>query len=222
MLSFRYYFWLNRALTVVVVTFGVYLAFAPLLPELRFYVGHNRAYLWVSARLSKHGEAEASPLITPRVSMANSPASVSLPVPEDDTVLITSIDVNAPIVEGETSKALEQGIWHRPKSSTPDKGGNTVLVGHRFLYTSGPKTFYNLDKLKIGDMVTIYWHKIRYDYMVDSILVALPTAMEIEQPTAQPTLTLYTCTPLFTVGKRLVVRAHLLTAITTGLPEGPL
>lgn len=200
--SLRYYIRLNRVLTVVVVSFGLYLACAPLLPELRFYVGHSSLYGWVTSRLSHHGQAKASLLVTPRVSMVSSATSVVLPVPDEDTVVITSIDVHAPIVEGETSKALEQGIWHRPKSSTPDRGGNTVLVGHRFLYTSGPKTFYNLDKLKVGDVVTLFWHKVRYDYIVDSTLVALPTATEIEQPTAQPTLTLYTCTPLFFISKK--------------------
>ena len=68
---------------------------------------------------------------------------------------------------------------------------------------------YHLDKLKVGNTIEVFWAGQRYAYVVDAILITPPTAVEIEQPTSQPTLTIYTCTPLFTVDKRLVVRAHL-------------
>lgn len=208
--SFSRYAKANKILVPLVVVFGLYVAGAPLLPEISYRTRHSSQWQALRRFFGKGGTETAS-FITPRVSMAAAgpAATVVVPIPEENTLVIPDIDVNAAIVEGETSKALELGIWHRPKTSTPDKGGNTVLAGHRFLYTSGPRTFYHLDKLSVGDRVVVYWHKVRYEYIVDSVVVASPLAIEIEQPTSQPTLTLYTCTPLFTVDKRLVVRAHL-------------
>ena len=47
-------------------------------------------------------------------------------------VIITKIGVNAPIVESKSAEyGLSKGSWRIPESSTPDKGGNTVITGHR-------------------------------------------------------------------------------------------
>jgi len=46
-------------------------------------------------------------------------------------------------------------------------------------------------------------------YTVDRIKQVTATAVEIEAPTARPTLTLYTCTPLWNPKDRLVVTATL-------------
>lgn len=201
---------INRALICVVVVFGLYLALAPVLPEISFRMAHDSRFAWVYG-LRWWNKPAAHSVLTPRTSMA-APASVStvvMSIPKDNTLSIPQIGVYAPIIEGETSQALEHGVWHRPKTGTPATGGNTVLVGHRFLYTSGANTLYHLDKLKVGDELEVFWLGQRYTYIIDTTLVASPTAVEIEQPTAQPTLTVYTCTPLFTVDKRLVIRAHL-------------
>lgn len=209
-MSHAFYIKCNRVLVVVVVVFGLYLALAPLLPNFTFALQHNPTLraAWLHMPWAKRNAPEA-PLVTPRVSMAATEPGHDAAVPKDNTLQIPAIGIDAAIIEGETSRSLEQGIWRRPKSSTPDRGGNTVLVGHRFLYTSGPHTFYHLDKLHVGDKITVYWLQKKYEYVVDSIVTTSPTAVEIEQPTTQPTLTLYTCTPLFSVDKRLVIRAHL-------------
>lgn len=196
--------------------FGLYLLIQPLLPQIHYFVRHTHLFNWL--RSSTLGAAESSGarvsthLITPRTSMA---ADVHYPlvtqVPKENMLIIPDIDVRASILEGSSSETLMSGIWHRPGTGTPDTGGNTVLVGHRFLYTSGPNTFYHLDKLRINDLIIVYWKGQRYTYIVDSSMVTSADAFEVEQSTAQPVLTLYTCTPLFTVDKRLVVRAHLIT-----------
>lgn len=85
------------------------------------------------------------------------------PIPKENTLFIPKIGVNGQIYEGKTEDTLNLGIWRRPKTSTPDKGGNTVLAAHRFLYTSGPITFYHLDKLVMGDKITVFWNKQRYE-----------------------------------------------------------
>lgn len=201
---------INRILACLVVLFGLYLAVAPVLPELTYYLSHTNRFVWVR-RLIGMKQSSTHSLVTPRTSMAASTevSTVVIPIPKENTLAIPDIGVFAPIVEGSTSDALEHGIWHRPKTGTPPTGGNTVLVGHRFLYTSGSNTLYHLDKLKVGNTIEVFWSGQRYAYVIDAILITSPSAVEIEQPTSQPTLTIYTCTPLFTVDKRLVVRAHL-------------
>lgn len=201
---------INRVLTALIVALGLYLALGPLLPEVTYRLERTSAFAWVLKLLGRGPRTEVVSFVTPRVSMAAESAAVpEAPLPEENIIVIPAIGVDSPVIEGATSSALERGIWHRPGSSTPDKGGNTVLVGHRFLYTSGPKTFYHLDKLKIGDDITVFWQKKAYRYIVESTTVVSPLALEIEQPTVQPVLTLYTCTPLLSVDKRLVVRARL-------------
>ena len=52
-----------------------------------------------------------------------------------DRLLIPKIGVNAPIVESSNANyGLSKGSWLVPNTSTPDKGGNTVITGHRFKY----------------------------------------------------------------------------------------
>jgi LPXTG-site transpeptidase (sortase) family protein len=124
---------------------------------------------------------------------------------------IEKILVNGQIFNGESKEELNKGFWKLPNSSTPDKGGNTVIVAHRFLYTSGPNTFYHLDKLKINDEIEINWNQRLYKYKVREIREVNPTNIKIEENTDRSILTLYTCTPLWTAEKRLVVIADLIT-----------
>ncbi len=203
---------INRVLATVVVCFGMYLALAPMVPELVFQFRHSTSGGWLLRQVGwSQKQDQPVPLVVRSETMDEQQLAV-LPqdrVVEQNTLIIPSINVSTPILESQTSKVLEQGIWHRPKTSTPDAGSNTVLVGHRFLYTSGAHTFYHLDKLKVGDEIMVFWLKQKYTYIVDSVTITGPASTEIELPTSQPVLTLYTCTPLFSVNKRLVVRAFL-------------
>lgn len=124
-------------------------------------------------------------------------------------IIIPAIGVDVQIVEGESDNTLNLGAWHRPDTGDPVKGGNMVITGHRFQYLPPNNlTFYHLDKVKEGDLVIVYWNEIEYDYSVVETFVVGADAIEIEEQTANNVLTLYTCTPLWTAEKRLVVRAE--------------
>jgi len=126
---------------------------------------------------------------------------------------IPSIGIDGVINEGETDATLDKGIWHRPNSSTPDKGSNTVLAAHRFKYLSGSNTFFYLDKVQLNDSITVLWGATAYSYQVYAIEVVGPEDVAIESPTPDAELTLYSCTPLWTSKKRLVVHAKQVAAI---------
>lgn len=123
-------------------------------------------------------------------------------------LLVPSMVLDAPIFEG-GKKELSKGIWRLPHTSTPDKGSNTVLVAHRFTYTNPRGTFYHLDKISADDRITVLWHGKKYIYKTVSTERVTASAMKVEAPTDMPTLTLYTCTPLWNPKDRLVVTARL-------------
>ncbi len=182
---------LNNLLTIAVVCLGLYLILVPLLPQASYWIrhlnGHTGSIPYVN-NLGGSGDGK--------------------PIPKENRLVIPQIDLNAEVYNGLYASTLSKGIWHRPKTSTPDQGGNTVLVAHRFTYHS-PAIFYNLDKMKKDDTFVLYWGGKEYDYKVKEIRIVQPTDVYIEEQTAEPILTLYTCTPLWTSKERLVVISDL-------------
>lgn len=130
-------------------------------------------------------------------------------IPDQNTLVIPEIKLQETVHEGPDSSTLSKGIWHAPYSSTPPNGGNTVLTGHRFTY-AGQDVLYHLDKVAIGDEITVYWDEKRYGYKVDKIEEVKPWQTELVQQTEEPTLTVYTCTPMITATNRLIVQASLM------------
>jgi len=125
-------------------------------------------------------------------------------------VVIPRLRLDEPIYDNPNPATLDQGVWLRPNTSTPDKGSNTVLTGHRWLYNNpSSAVFYNLDKVLEKDHVLVVWDGKIYVYTVGNIKEVLPTAVEVEDPTESEQLTLYTCTPLWTASHRLVLTAQL-------------
>jgi sortase A len=124
-----------------------------------------------------------------------------------DRLIIPSMFLDSPINEGATQATLSRGLWHLPFSSAPQQGGNTVIVGHRFTYTNPEGVFYNLDKVRVGDEIGVFWQGKRYLYVVTKTEVVSPNDVAIQAPSSQAELTLYTCTPLWLPKNRLVVVA---------------
>jgi sortase A len=187
---------INNFLSVVVALLAIYIIAAPYAPQLTWWLQHD------------------SPVSAVTHPTASNP-TVPAPVVQQDTVqgnalFIPRLDMKQAIYGGSKS-SLSKGIWRLPHTSTPDKGGNTVLVGHRFTY-AGPAVLYHLDKVQKGDAITVRWQDKTYEYKVSDIRIVLPTDMWVEAPTDNPQLTIYTCTPLWSVKNRLVIIAKPLEA----------
>jgi sortase A len=176
---------INTLLSVVLLLQALYILVWPFLPGITWWVRHDVPIV--------------SGLTAPKVDLDV--------IPEENTILIPSLGLTEKIHEGADISTVHRGVWRRPGSSTPNQGSNTVLVGHRFTY-DGVSVFYNLDKVKIGDEIVVYWQREPHRYKVDQIVVVPPEAVEAEEPTVDSVLTLYTCTPLLTAKDRLVVRAR--------------
>jgi sortase A len=179
----------NHILSGVVVLLALYIIFAPLLPQLSWWVGHDSPV--------KGLVAAKSVAIQPTQSEQ----------PQADNLIIPRLDFQETIHGGDIG-ALNKGIWRIPHASTPDKGGNTVLVGHRFTY-GGPAVFYHLDKLEKHDRIGVWWQGQLYEYEVFNIMVVPPETVSVEANTEEARLTLYTCTPLWSAKDRLVIQARL-------------
>jgi sortase A len=192
-------FIINNILLALIIVVNTYLIAIPFLPQLLFHVNQAQG---------RERQLEAK-LQTPR------PVGKSdnTPVGSANQLIVPSMLLNEPIVEGANMyRALDRGIWRWPGGSTPDKGGNTVLVGHRFTYTKPKGVFYFLNKVAAGDHVGVVWNDRTYVYRVQDVAVVKPDNTTILAATQESTLTMYTCTPLWLPKDRLVVTARLETS----------
>jgi LPXTG-site transpeptidase (sortase) family protein len=195
------------------VAIFLYLALYPFYPELTYRLktqtaGEDPAVLIGSNNAPDLSTSSLAPSPGPVAPKANLP--LSDPVEEGNRLIIPKIKVDAPIVEGaEADAAMDRGAWLMPQGARPDRtAGNIVITGHRFKYLPpNNTTFYLFHKLKPGDLVAIEWEGVRYDFAVKSIKTVDKTDLSILDPTEKKTLTLFTCEPIFSQEKRLVIKA---------------
>lgn len=176
---------INNWLSLVAAGLAIYIIAAPFLPQATF--------AWRSH-------------FSEPVTIANNSGENGPDLPEENVLVIPSIQLYEIIHEGQDASALKNGAWRRPHTSTPDQGGNTVIVGHRFTY-DGAATFYHLDKIQADDEITIAWEGEVHRFKVAFIKVVPADHISIEDDTDEPLLTLYTCTPLWSATERLVIGA---------------
>lgn len=179
----------NTLLLIAIIAINAFVLALPFWPAV--------AYSWEARNTGRREELQAHL------------ADISNETPQANKLVIPSILLDQPVHQGPDEKILRQGLWLRPNTSTPDKGGNTVIVGHRFTYTNPQGTFYSLDKMRVGDQIGLWWDGALYRYTVQKTEIVPADKTQIEAPAEQPTLTLYTCTPLWNPKDRLVVTAAL-------------
>ncbi len=132
-------------------------------------------------------------------------------IEEINTVLsIPSLNISGKIFQGQNSATMDKGFWHFPTSINPGEKGNAVIIGHRFLHMP-PKTdtFFNLDKIDIGEKIQITTDLSEHNYIVLEKKEVEANDLSIVQDSNDYTLTLVTCTPLWTSERRLVIVAKL-------------
>lgn len=142
------------------------------------------------------------------------PATVraSSPTPAVNTLVpvgqltIPRLKVKATIYKGVTDYQFDRGVGFWPGSALPGTTGNVVIGGHR---TAAQRPFYNIEKMKIGDVISVSRPGRSFTYTVSKVFIVRPTDVWIVQPTSTATLTLFTCHPRGSTSKRYVVRATL-------------
>ena len=204
---YRKHVLLKRFTVMVLFLLGLYLVLYPLVPGLVFKLFYEDKEVYpyktkVQEKITEDLNSESGEEIV----------FENREIPEDNRLVLPTINVDMPIVEGEEDWALDLGLWHRPETGNPGTG-NMVITGHRVGYQFLPEdvrnstSFYNLDKLQNGDLVIVYWEGVEYDYEIDDYEVVESTDMYIEDQDGKERLTLYTCHPLGSNSHRLVYYA---------------
>ena len=182
----------NNVLSVIVICLGLYIAVTPFLPQFRY---------WFRDKSPEHTAPYAGQLASSVGSNADAPA------PAENRLVMPQIGLNEPIYESSNIGVINKGgTWRRPNGTTPDKDGNTIIIGHRY-FGKNTSTFYNLDKVQLNQKIAVYWQGKEILYEIKEIKVVDPTQVEIEAPTKDKQLTIYTCHPIWTAKQRLVIIA---------------
>jgi len=141
--------------------------------------------------------------------MVQSLANLPVPTPAPDQAIriqLPSIDIDAPVVQGDGWEQLKKGVGQNIGSANPGQNGNVVLSAHNDVYG---ELFRYLDKLAPGDQVVLYTQQRQYVYVVDRTAIVEPTAVEVMASTGSPTVTLISCYPYLVNKQRIVVFARL-------------
>lgn len=144
------------------------------------------------------------------------------PVSTDFGLVITKINVNervaADVDPSDSSEYLpvlrEYGVAEAKGSVPPGQIGTTYLFGHSAVniwqITAERAPFTLLDKLELGDELTVFYEHQRYDYRVTDRKVVSPREVHyLTDKRDKPTLIVQTCDPPGENSKRLLVIAEL-------------
>lgn len=128
-------------------------------------------------------------------------------------IFIKSAQIEGSVVYGHDGKELlKQGFWHLPGTLNPGEKGVSAIFGHRRHHLPPLKdTFYNLDKVGVGDRVEVELEDGTWlEYTVVKVDVVNPEDLidVINEQSGESLIKLITCTPLGTDLQRLVVTAE--------------
>lgn len=128
-------------------------------------------------------------------------------------IIINSVQIEGPVVYGQNGEELlRQGFWHYPGSAYPGEEGISIIFGHRRHHLPPAKdTFYNLDKVNVGNRVEIQLQDGTWlEYTVDKIEVINPEDLyaAVTAQSDESLVKFITCTPLGTDKQRLIVTAE--------------
>ena len=121
-------------------------------------------------------------------------------------LLIPSVGINFMVVQGTGYEDLKDGPGHYPDTADPwEDTGRTGIAGHRTTYLH---PFFNLDKVRPGDPITVRTQFGSFSYEVDRVFVIPEEGSgRVLDQTKQPTLVLTTCNPKYFSYERLIVTA---------------
>jgi sortase A len=121
-------------------------------------------------------------------------------------IQIPSINVDAPVVQGDGWEQLKKGVAQHAGTSDPGENGNLVLSAHNDIFG---EIFRNIDRLQPGDAVIISTNQRHYTYVVTGTQIVEPTRVDVMNPTPNAVVTLISCYPYLIDNQRIVVSAVL-------------
>lgn len=146
-----------------------------------------------------------------REQLADSVAPVSGVVPAGTPIgvlEIPSLDLNQALLQGSTSEQTSRGPGLKSDTAFPGAAGSSLIIGRRATFGA---PFRHLDRLKIGDEITVVTGLGKATFKVDVVRHSNDPTSTV--PAAASRLTLVTSDPALTPTRQIVVSAAL-----TGTP----
>jgi sortase A len=155
---------------------------------------------------ARFNEAEIPNHLRPLVQSLAS-AAVPTPGPEQANRLrIPAIQIDAPIVQGDSWEQLKKGVGQSIYSAQPGGDGNLIFSAHNDIFG---EIFRYLDQLQPGDEVIVYTGQQSYTYLVDHSYIVDSQEVKFLEQTKEPVVTLISCYPYMVDNQRIVVTARL-------------
>lgn len=142
--------------------------------------------------------------------LVQSQTTIILPTPSPEQAIriqIPEINVDAPIVQGDTFEQLKKGVGQYLGSADPGERGNLVLSAHNDVFG---EIFRHLDQLQPGDQITVYSNMRAYTYIVEETLLVDPLYVQVVAATTDETITLISCYPYLVNDQRIVVKGSMI------------
>lgn len=149
-------------------------------------VGPIDTSTWSQARIEKYKEASRDQA-TP-----------------EGVLHIASVNLRVPIYQGTSERNLHRGAGRIEGTARLDEQGNIGIAAHRDGF------FRVLEKVAVGDLVTIEHFDGAQRYRITETRIVQPSDVSVLRPTSNSMVTLVTCYPFYHVGaapKRFIVHA---------------
>ena len=117
---------------------------------------------------------------------------------------IPRLGLEVPLYDGASELHLNRGIARIEGTGMPGAPGNLGIAGHRDGY------FRVLKDIQVGDQLTLSTLAGPQLFVVESLQIVDPSAVEVLDPTDEQSITLVTCFPFYFVGPapdRFIVHA---------------
>ena len=168
-----------------------------------------------------------APTVALTASAASATTTVSIQAVESPVkIAIPAISLSATIANPTTTNAtvldswLLKGAVRYPSSAMLGETGNVVLFGHSsylpIVNNQAYKTFDGIQKLKKGDLITVYSDTAAYTYSVESVQKENAGTGAIPLTVSGKVLTLATCNSFATKDDRFVVTANFVESHSLG------
>jgi len=117
---------------------------------------------------------------------------------------IPRLALEVPVYDGASDLHMDRGAARIEGTAMPGEPGNLGVAGHRDGF------FRVLKDIELGDEIMVTSASGPEIFIVSELSIVPPTAVEVLNPTATPSVTLVTCYPFYFVGhapERFIVRA---------------
>lgn len=122
-------------------------------------------------------------------------------------IVSPKMGLDAVVVKGVRRADLMKGPGWIDYTDLPGAAGNAGISGHRTTYGA---PFRRLDRLKPGDIITLYSPYRRYTYRVRRVFSVTPDRVDVVASTKDPVLTLTACDPPYSARLRIIAQSDLI------------